>query len=219
MKKTILITALLAAAIAPLQAQVRITEVAPWASGNSPYAADWFELTNIGTGSLTITGWRIDDSSAAFGSAAALNGIIDIAAGESVIFLETATLATTSPAFLSTWFGSNPPVGLQIGNYSGSGLGLSTGGDGVNIFDGGGTLQANVSFGASPSGPFPTFDNAAGLNATAISQLSTVGVNGALVAANDANEIGSPGAVPEPSTGIALIGGLGMLLSLRRRRA
>ena len=59
-----------------------------------------------------------------------------------------------------------------------------------------GVLQANVSFGASPAGPsFPTFDNAAGLNNAAISQLSVAGVNGAFVAANDANEIGSPGTI------------------------
>ena len=31
------------------QAQLAITEVAPWSSGNSPVAADWFEVTNFGT--------------------------------------------------------------------------------------------------------------------------------------------------------------------------
>ena len=26
-----------------------ISEVTPWSSGNAPYAADWFEVTNTGT--------------------------------------------------------------------------------------------------------------------------------------------------------------------------
>ena len=57
-------------------------------------------------------------------------------------------------------------------------------------------LQAKVFFGASPAGPsFPTFDNAAGLNNAAISQLSVVGVNGAIAAVNDTKEIGSPGTI------------------------
>ena len=57
-------------------------------------------------------------------------------------------------------------------------------------------LQAKCRFGVSPAGPsFPTFDNAAGLNNAAISQLSARGVNGAFVAASDANEIGSPGTI------------------------
>jgi hypothetical protein len=52
-----------------------------------------------------------------------------------------------------------------------------------------------VVFGVSPSGPFPTFDNAAALNNTTISTLSAAGVNGAFVAANDSAEIGSPGTI------------------------
>src|SRR5262249_32363830 len=87
------------------------------------------------------------------------------------------------------------PPKLQIGSYSGSGVGLSTGGDQVNLFDSVGALQANVSFGTSPSGPFPSFDNAGGLNNATISLLSAVGINGAFAAANDKAEIGSPGTI------------------------
>src|SRR6185312_14689659 len=32
-----------------------VTEVAPWSSGNSPLAADWFELTNFGTSPVALT--------------------------------------------------------------------------------------------------------------------------------------------------------------------
>ena len=173
-----------------------ISEVAPWSSSNSPVAADWFEVTNTSSSAINITGWKFDDNSNAFASSVALNGITSIAAGESVIFLETATPATTIPSFKNIWFGANPPAALQIGSYTGSGVGLSTAGDAVNLFDASGILQANVIFGTSPAGPkFPTFNNAAGLNSTTISQLSVKGVNGAFAAVSDTMEIGSPGTI------------------------
>jgi uncharacterized protein YjiK len=174
---------------------VIISEVAPWSSGNSPVAADWFELTNVGTSVLNINGWKIDDGSASFASSAALSGVTTIAPGESVIFIETNNLATTKTAFLNNWFGSNVPAGLQVGNYTGGGLGLSTGGDGVTIFDAIGNQIAKVTFGSSPAGPYPTFDNSIGLNNATISQLSAVGVNSAFVAVNSASETGSPGTI------------------------
>lgn len=177
-------------------AQLIISEVAPWSSGSSgTLAVDWFEVTNIGTAAATISGWKVDDNSNSYGSAALLNGITTIAPGESVIFLETADLAGKSALFKTLWFGANPPANLQIGSYTGSGLGLGTAGDAVNLFDTNGTVQANVVFGASPAGPFATFDNAAGLNAATISTLSAVGINGALAAVGDANQIGSPGTI------------------------
>ncbi|HRH48761.1 MAG TPA: SdiA-regulated domain-containing protein [Panacibacter sp.] len=172
-----------------------ISEVAPWSSGNSPVGADWFEVTNTTNTAIDITGWKMDDNSNSFATSVALNGITSIAAGESVIFIETADLPGKSAAFLSNWFGANPPAGLHIGSYTGSGVGLSSGGDAVNLFNSAGVLQANVTFGASPAGPFPTFNNAAGLNNAAVSQLSVAGVNTAFAAVNSANEIGSPGSI------------------------
>jgi hypothetical protein len=208
------------AAILPAQAAIIVSEVAPWSSGNSPLAADWFEVTNTGASAVVLTGWKFDDNSNSFASGLALTGISSIAAGESVIFIESAAPATVVPAFISLWFGASAPAGLQIGTYSGAGAGLSTGGDAVNLFDSVGALQANVSFGASPAapGPFATFDNAAGLTG-AVSSFSVVGVNGAFAAAADAAEIGSPGtiaAVPEAGS-LAMMGlGLAALASLRR---
>ena len=42
-----------------------ISEVAPWAStaANSPLAADWFEVTNIGSAVQSLAGWSMDDDS------------------------------------------------------------------------------------------------------------------------------------------------------------
>ncbi|WP_179074970.1 SdiA-regulated domain-containing protein [Nostoc sp. C057] len=186
----------------PTTSSIFITEVAPWSSGNSPVAADWFELTNKGLSAVDINGWKIDDNSNSFAASVALSGITTIGAGESVIFLEGATV---NPTFLSNWFGANPPAGLKIGNYSGSGVGLGTGGDAVNIYNSTGALQANVVFGASPAAaPFATFDNAALLNNATIATLSAVGVNGAFVAVNSNVEIGSPGTIVSSLPTIAI---------------
>ncbi|MFM7534557.1 MAG: lamin tail domain-containing protein [Acidimicrobiales bacterium] len=191
---------------------IKITEVAPWSSANSTVAADWFELTNTGSVAVNITGWKIDDNSNSATAAVALNGITSIAPGESVIFLETAALTTTQTAFISLWFGGSAPAGLQIGSYNGSGVGLGTGGDAVNIFDASGVLVTGVSFGASTT--WFSFDNAAGLGATslplpAVTQLSAVGTNGAFASVGAASgasagtkEVGSPGTatVATPTT-------------------
>jgi hypothetical protein len=201
-------------------AGVAITEVAAWGSGNAPYEADWFELTNTGTSAINLSGWKVDDSSNAFASALALNGITSISAGQSVIFIESAG-GSAIPSFISTWFGSGATP--LVGYYSGNGIGLSTSGDAVNVFNASGVVQASVTFGASDAtSPYQTFDNAAGLNG-AISTLSVIGKNGAFVAVNDATEIGSPGtitAVPEPETYALMIAGLGIMgLSARRKQA
>ena len=182
-----------------------ITEVSPWSSTNtqSSLAADWFEVTNRGTSPVDITGWKIDDNSHAIGTAVALNGITTIAPGESVIFIESATsLATT---FNSIWFGGSPPAGLQIGSYTGSGIGLGSTADEVTLFDRSGLIVTGVGFGASPTtSPFGTFDNAANVGSNTLpfpvlTTLSTVGTNGAFQVTDSGtaagkNLIGSPGA-------------------------
>ncbi len=179
----------------PSLPSVIISEVTPWSSGNSPYAADWFEVTNTGTSAVDITGWRIDDNSNSFGSSVALNGVTSIAPRQSVVFIEGD--ASTASAFKTAWFGSNVPSDFTIGTYSGSGVGLSTGGDAVNLFDASGNRITGVSFGTSTTGL--TFDNTVGLGSTTLplptlSSLSTTGVNGAFLAA-DGLEIGSPGTI------------------------
>ncbi|MFM8496075.1 MAG: PEP-CTERM sorting domain-containing protein, partial [Planctomycetia bacterium] len=52
---------------------------------------DWFELSNLGTNSVVISGWRMDDNSFSFAGAATLNGVTNIAGGESVVFIEDST--------------------------------------------------------------------------------------------------------------------------------
>ncbi|MEO7977126.1 SdiA-regulated domain-containing protein [Flavobacterium sp.] len=184
-----------------------ISEVAPWSSGDSPVGSDWFEVTNTKATAIDITGWKVDDNSQSPAAAVLLNGITTIAPGESVIFIETNDLAGKTTAFLNNWFGANPPAGLKIGNYTGSGIGLSGSGDQVNLYNGvSSTPVASVLFGVSSTGTFKTFDNTDGLITitTPVTQLSAAGTNGAFIAVNSSNEIGSPGVFTKtsPSLGV-----------------
>jgi hypothetical protein len=200
-------------------ADLIISEVYAAGSGNLTYASDWFEVTNTGASAFDISGWRIDDSSNNFAASAALNNISSIAAGQSVIFMEAtdAELAGKIASFNQVWYGSSTSS-LAFGNYSGSGLGLSTNSDSVILFNAAGVSQLRVDFATSTTGR--TFDNAAGLNNATISLLSSAGVNGAFTSFNGA-EVGSPGtitSVPEP-TSLALAGAalVGMVAARRRR--
>ena len=213
----------------PAQADIVITEVSPYSSGNAAFAADWFEFTNTGPAAVAIAGWKFDDSSNSAVSGVALAGIAAIAPGESVVFVEGN--AATVSGFLSHWFGGAVPAGLQVGTYSGTGIGLSTGGDAVNVFDGSDQRIAGVAFGAAAIGQ--TFDNAAGLNSLSLplpvlTGFSVVGVNGAFlsVAALASGvpvgtlDVGSPGVavVPEASTYAMMLAGLAGLALMRRAR-
>jgi len=127
-------------------AQVHITEV--MSSSGSGGTDDWIEITNYGSSAISISGWRFDDSSFSFSASQALNGITTIGVGESVIFIESAGGANIA-SFRSFWGGL---AGVQVGFYSGSGLGLSSGGDGSIIFTGAGSEVSRVSFGAATTG-------------------------------------------------------------------
>lgn len=210
-------------AIGSANAGIVITEVYAAGSGNGTYAADWFELTNTGATAVDITGWKFDDSSAAFATAVAFRGITSIDAGKSVIFLEgnaagsnDATIATN---FVNAWFGGTAPIGFQMGAYGGSGVGLSTGSDAVIIFDAGGTVVTGVQFGPSTTGF--SFDNTAGLGSNVpaypvLSTLSVAGTNGAFLSSNGV-ETGSPG-VTIPTPGAVALLGMGGLVAVSRRR-
>lgn len=206
-------------------AAIVISEVHPSGSGNAPYAADFFELTNTGGAAVDITDWKMDDNSHVIGSAVALAGVTSIPAGKSAIFMETSTPAASATAFTNAWFGNGvtPPGGILVGSYSGSGVGLSTSGDEVVVFNAGGTIVTGVAFGAATNNV--TFDNAAGVGSGAlpfpsITSLSVAGVNGAFSSAGSPTEIGSPGriaATPEPTT-LAAIGSVVMAVTGRRRK-
>ncbi len=207
--------ALAIAAGAPASAALVFTE----AMSAPNTTADWWEITNTGPSAVDLTGYKFDDSSFALANAVPLLGVSTISAGEAVVFLESSDAATDVPAFRNYWTGSTSGLaGVQIGTYSGSGVGLSgTSGDGLILFDAGGAIAAGpVSF---PSAA----DADAGKSFDAFNpnfHRSEVGVFGAFAASGSPSDIGSPGAppVPEPAT-IALISlGLVGLLGARRIR-
>lgn len=228
MIRTCFCTAVLVAAGSPAFANLVITEVHSTGSSGEAYGADWFEVTNKGTTPVDITGWKMDDGSFNFSNAVNLRNLTSIPAGASVIFIESGSTGdndeTNRNNFIAAWFGSAVPAGLIVANYGGSGVGLSSGGDGVALYDASGNLQAQVSFGAATPGV--TFDNSLGTDSiltTPLSVLSSVGVNGAFQSVADyssaspgVKEVGSPGLIPEPTT-LALLG-LGALTLGRRRR-
>lgn len=136
--------------ITAASAQIKITEAMSSAGGTGVGAIDWFELTNIGSTDVDITGWKVDDNSYLFTNSLALNGITTIPAGKSVIFMETAAPSTDIPLMKAYWGSSMDNV--SVGSYTGSGIGLSSGGDGVIIFNADGTEINRVSFGAATTG-------------------------------------------------------------------
>jgi hypothetical protein len=202
------------------RADIRITEV--MSSSGTGGTNDWFEVTNFSGSAINLAGWRMDDNSFLIGNSVELLGVTTIGAGESVVFIEnTADATTTMNGFKSFWFGSSVPTGFQVGYYNGSGAGvsLSSAGDGVALFNGPsptGTEVFRVTFGAATTGR--SFDNYLG-NPGAITTISQVGVNGAFQSNNALANVGSPGAVPEPSAlGLFAVAGV-VAGGFRRKRS
>ena len=226
-----ILTAALLASVASTQAQslIRVTEaMSSSGTGGTP---DWIELTNLGNTAANINGWKVDDSSRAFGTSLLLNGITSIAAGESVVFFETPAAnltgawATDLTNFRNFWGGLS---GIQVGYYGGSGIGLSSAGDGMIVFNSSGIEQtAYVSFAAATAGTSFNFvyDASGGLTSAA-NALSVAGEYGATTVSaawggtgTAINNTAGPGTittVPEPSSSALLGLGTIALLALRR---
>lgn len=218
--KTVSLLSIAAAAIAAnvSVANIRITEVMSSSNGGGTPTPDFFEITNYGASAVTLTGWKMDDNSFAIGSAVALSGITSIGAGETVVFIESAAGAAVS-SFRSFWGGL---AGVQVGYYSGSAVSLSSGGDGVVLFNSGNTEVTRVSFGAATSGRtfFWGYDAASGVVDSSYNGLvSTVGTIGSQVTFQSSGDTGSLGtAINAPAPGAVALLGVAGLLSVRRRR-
>ena len=192
-------------------ANLRITEVMSSSNGLGLPTPDWIEVTNYGASAVDLTGWRIDDGSFSFAVSAALNGIASIGAGESVIFIESAAGAGIA-GFRTHWGGLS---GVQVGYYSGSGLGFSSGGDGACLFDSGGAILSQVSFGVATSGSsfFYGWDAAGVLDPSYTAVVSTVGTIGTQVTVTSTGDTASAGtaltAVPAPGAlALLVLGGM-----------
>lgn len=166
---------------------LRITEV--MSSSGIGGTADWFEVTNYGDAAADITGYKMDDNSFSFAAAAALNGVTTIAPGESVVFIEG---SATDAANLKTYWGGLP--GVQVGHYSGSGVSLGSGGDGVALYTAAGTEVTRVTFGAATAGStFYYVYNASGALLSSGAPVSSQGSLGAFTSTGSPQNTGSPG--------------------------
>lgn len=193
-------------------ASIRITEV--MSSSGTGGTEDWFEVTNYGSSDVDITGWRMDDSSFSFGASVALQGITSIAAGQSVIFVEGNAAGVAG--FTSFWGGLS---GVSVGYYSGPGVGFSSSGDGVVLYNASGTeTTARATFGAATTGSSFYFDLAPN-NVGIVSTVGTIGTQLTFATTGTPVNIGSLGtaiAIPAPGA-VALLAAAGTVS--RRRRA
>ena len=208
------------------QAQISTLRITEAMSSGGTGIVDWFEVTNYGLSDVSITGWKMDDASFASGTSVALNGVSSISSGQSVIFLESASAASDISTFRTIW-GSNV-TSIIIGSYTGGGVGLSSGGDGLVLFDSTGVeMTPRVTFGAATTGSsfYYSYDStgspSTSPNANAI--LSTASLSNGQNTYTSSNNTGSPGtamnAVPEPQTYVLLGIGAAFLLWRVRRRA
>lgn len=197
--RVLAVTILMVPLAAPARAAgiIRITEVMSNSTvtnlAGSIFNGDWFELTNYGDTNVDISGWKMDDNSFSFSTSVALNGITSVGIGESVVFIENS--AGDKVADFKTFWGLGST--MQVGSYGGSGVGLSSAGDGVVVYSSDGTEINRVSFGAATNNRtfFWSYDNAGVLGTAASGIVSVSGSGGAYTttAGGTAANVGSPG--------------------------
>jgi hypothetical protein len=166
--------------------QLFITEVMSFSHTNCPQNSDWFELTNLGTNSVNLLGFRFNDSFSFDGGVTNTQPVV-LARGQSAIFVENLTPAD----FVQWWGAENLPPGLPIITYFG--FGLSDLGDELYVWNAAAEspedVVTSVSFAASASGVSLRFDESFDCFSGCPSE---VGKHGAFHAPG-CGDIGSPG--------------------------
>lgn len=175
-----------------------VTEICPAEStnGDSGGHNDWWEVSNFDTFAVDLFRYQLDDSSTLRAAAFKITNHVIVSPGESVILVEG-----MSPKSFTKWWGAaNLKTNLQIISYSGSGLGLSSLGDGVVLWNPGAVddsdyIAAEVFSTATPGVTF-------GYNpdTQTFGDLSVIGQYGGFRSV-ESDDIGSPGYVrtpPEP---------------------
>jgi hypothetical protein len=129
MKRFILISFAAMFGLVSAPAQLAITETMPSASTNLGAALvvqgpDFWELSNFGTNAIDLSGYVFNDADATRGgdaNSSALSGVT-IAAGESIILVQSGTPIATRDDFINWWGAANLPANLQVLFYTGNGL-------------------------------------------------------------------------------------------------
>lgn len=184
----------LSALVLPLSAQLRITEVmSDSAHADSTANGDWFEITNTNeTGDINIANFSFDDDSNTPGASGSLPALT-LAPGESAIILNESSATT----FRSLWDLPASTIIITESDIS-TFPGLSSGGDGVFLYNNGGTLIDSFSFGESTEGvSFARFNDGSNVSGN----LSINGIFGAYESNDPSEDVASPGVntnTPEP---------------------
>jgi predicted extracellular nuclease len=180
---------------------------------------EYVELTNLGPGSVDMTGWSFDDGPVGTPGAFSLTGLGSVAAGESVVITEG-----TAAQFRTEW---SLGAAVKVVGENNQNLGRD---DGINIFDSMNALVDRLTYNDQGAGNVdgPRTQGVSG-NPLSLAVLGTNNASQWVVAtvgdvygsvASASNDIGSPGRfsiVPEPSTlGLAMLGLLGAFA--RRQR-
>ena len=217
---SLLITTALVAISSSASASLRITEVMSSSAGGGSPTGDFLEITNYGSSAISMSGWKMDDNSFDITKAVALNGITSIGAGESVIFIESAAGAAVN-SFKTFWGGL---TGVQVGYYSGSGTGLSSGGDGVILFNAAAAEATRVTFGAATAGKTFYWGYNAATGAVdpsyngLVSAVGTIGTQVTFTSSGDTGSLGTAiGTAAVPTPGAVALLGLAGLVSRRRK--
>jgi hypothetical protein len=219
------LVALLIALPQTVKADLFITEVMSTSGAPAGNLAgrDWWELTNNGLGAVNLLGFQWEDNApTGFNGDTAIFGNFSIASGESII-IHQGVRAGAEADFRSTW---GLGAGVQIlfqDDFTGNNpfSGLSSNGDGVNLYNSSGTLIRSVTFPGSTSGTSFEWSGIDGSNLG----LSVNGENGAYIGnyPGGGNPVGSPGfaltSVPEPSAlGLLAVAGV-VAGGFRRKRS
>lgn len=198
---------------------IQITE---WMYNGNGATGEYIEFTNLGASAIDFTGWSFDDDSRSPG-VTSLSGFGLVAAGQSVLLTEAA-----AADFRAAWglASSVKVVGANAAN-----LGRA---DEINLFDASGALIDRLSYGDQTLAGTVRAQNRSG-NPLSLADLSpqAVTTGWVLASAGDAfgsyastlGDLGNPGSfavaapIPEPSTYALLLAGLGVVVTVARRRA
>lgn len=182
-------------------AALAITEAMSSASithGSSAVVAnsDWWELTNFGTNTLDLTGYRWNDNQGGLiGADPTPFAGLSIGPGQSIIFFQSNSPASMSPEHFTHWWGTAFEPSARLVIYEGNGL--SSTGDGIRIWSPDAVDDSDyvdsVDFGAALRGSSFVYDPSSGV----FGLNSTNGLLGASQAAT-ADDVGSPGRTAGP---------------------
>src|SRR5262245_28673885 len=140
MKRAIYMVVLMGMCVRQSVGQLAITE----AMSSATSGPDFWELTNFGTNTINLTGYKWRDSSFTVANAdSSPFEQLSIGPWESIIFVENKITAEQ----FRDWWGTTLPAGLQIIPYVYAGKGLSQDGDSVRLWAPDNVLVDTLEFG------------------------------------------------------------------------